>query len=212
MDSKQLQQFCSKSRYEERKHTPFSVGEFSYATNGYLMVRIPRLDDVPERDDALNLDRVAPSFATEIALWLPVPFIAPIAYISCEVCGISGKAYQCPECEGDGSVDPDTKFNSYNPVDCKTCEGNRQISREEINSLNNYFGDIEIIEEVCESCSGEGKFYTAQAIPVGDALFSDKYLHSIGQLDGCEIGVVDAVKPSRFRFDGGDGLIMPMRP
>jgi hypothetical protein len=203
MDSKQLQQFCSKDRDDERMNTPFSVGEFSYATNGHILVRVPRLADVPERDDALNLDRVSPSFNAEISIWLPVPFIAPLAYISCEVCGTSGRAYKCPECDGEGSVDLDTKFNTYDSVDCKTCEGNRQISRSEIDSLNNYYGDIEIIEETCDSCCGEGKFYKDQSIPVGEALFSDKYLHWIGQLDGCEIGVVDDVKPARFRFDGG---------
>ena len=33
---------------------PFSVGTWSYATNGHILVRVPRRDDVAENPDAPN--------------------------------------------------------------------------------------------------------------------------------------------------------------
>lgn len=39
---------------------PFSLGQYSYATNGHILVRVPRLADVPEWE-ALN-EKVAAMF------------------------------------------------------------------------------------------------------------------------------------------------------
>ena len=50
-----LKPFCSREVGREYLRQPFSFGEWTYATNGYVMVRVPRRDDVPENDKVPKL-------------------------------------------------------------------------------------------------------------------------------------------------------------
>jgi hypothetical protein len=45
---------------------------------------------------------------------------------------------------------------------------------------------------------------------VGEQYFQNKYLRLIRTLPGAEIGTTKGMKAARFRFDGGDGLVMPV--
>ena len=51
-----LQQFCSTDGTRWYLTKPFSMGEFSFATNGHILVRQPRRADVPD------IDAKAPKF------------------------------------------------------------------------------------------------------------------------------------------------------
>ena len=66
----------------EQLGTPFSQGAFSYATNGKVMIRIPRRDDVPERGDAPgNVGYEIFDAMPHDGNWLPVPAIPePMAH------------------------------------------------------------------------------------------------------------------------------------
>ena len=45
-----LQPFCCTSRHQIMQ--PFSIGAFTFATDGVVCVRVPRRPDIPERDEA----------------------------------------------------------------------------------------------------------------------------------------------------------------
>lgn len=98
-----LQKFAMKSgslcEYLER---PFSIGDYSYATNGHIMVRLPRRADIPEIDGAPKVFNVnAPLEHNATASYAtPEPFEVTAAdKRECFACNGSGKEHNCPDCE-----------------------------------------------------------------------------------------------------------------
>jgi hypothetical protein len=64
----------------------------------------------------------------------------------------------------------------------------------------------------CWYCNGYGVKEYVEAY-VGGICFDARYLRLIGSLPGAEIAVgPDYGTPALFRFDGGKGALMPMRP
>jgi hypothetical protein len=114
---------------------PFSAGAWTYATDGHIMVRVPRLDDIAESPDA-----------------------APKAESHRE---------RCPSCN------------------CK-----------------------------CHRCDGTGKLTFAgfHRTTIGKALYNSKYVSLLQTLPQLELGQPHRSNPLPFRFDGGEGLLMPCRP
>ena len=111
MNADYLQQFCFDTddvRHHIRK--PWSRGDRTYATNGHILVHVPRLADVAENDRAPQavsnlLERA------KTGTWLPVPVTTMPPYIPCTWCDGSGKdpsdrRYRCDECGGKKS-EPD---------------------------------------------------------------------------------------------------------
>ena len=65
--------------------------------------------------------------------------------------------------------------------------------------------------KVCLYCHGSGKEYQGQ-VYVNDIPFQANYLHVLrDNLPSCEIAPMGQGKAARIRFEGGDGLVMPMR-
>jgi hypothetical protein len=88
---------------------PWSAGEYTYATNGHILVRVPRRPDAPEND-------LAPSDKAEAVIgkgyggeFFPVPPVQlpPATEEKCPECGGRGTEHDCPDCE----------------CDCKGCDG-----------------------------------------------------------------------------------------
>lgn len=46
---------------------------------------------------------------------------------------------------------------------------------------------------------------------IGGVIFDLKYIRMIAELPGVEIVITDGKSPAFFRFEGGDGALMPMR-
>lgn len=69
------------------------------------------------------------------------------------------------------------------------------------------------IYDVCPECGQSTKDEVRVAVTVGPRLISSIYLRKIAALPApVMIGVTgDNFTPARFTFDGGEGLIMPMR-
>lgn len=108
MDKIDLQQFCADSgdvRYNIIH--PWSDGEYTYATNGHIIVRVGRLPDVEENtkapDAATLFNKTAPPGA-----WLPVPVAA------------MPPSFECKECHGTGIFE--YAFEGKEEVeDCEWC-------------------------------------------------------------------------------------------
>lgn len=78
---------------------------------------------------------------------------------------------------------------------CETCEGT---------------GMYECGACTCEDCEGAGDILEYISIQVGTRLLSDVYLRKIALLPNPIIGLTgDARSAVRFKFDGGEGVLMP---
>lgn len=106
MNAADLKQFCSDDETRSNIQQPWSRGDYSYATNGHIIVRVPRLQDVPENDCAPDarplMDKTAPA-----KIWMPVPTQTMPPDIQCNWCDgtkrdPNDKRRKCDECHGTG--------------------------------------------------------------------------------------------------------------
>ena len=112
IDAAYLQKCCS--AYDDLRwylRKPWSRGEWTYATNGHIMIRVPRLPDVAENDKSPDAEKLLAKIppATE---WLSVPALAPLPKIDCPECDGNGTRecsmgykHPCEECDGTGKVE-----------------------------------------------------------------------------------------------------------
>jgi hypothetical protein len=114
-----LQKFCDPTRDYLSK--PFSLGDYSYATNGHIALRLPRRDDVKQAQDvraenAVNhINSYIDEFQEKPGPMLPIPDGELPARESrpCDFCGGEGKLDHCPTCD--------------QPCDCPECDGTGEI-------------------------------------------------------------------------------------
>lgn len=94
-----LQIYCGTDPCREYLTKPFTVGEFTYATNGHIMIRVPKVAGVPKqtKDSDWNgpLKALADTAFSPLAHG-PVPE-HPLG--SCTKCDGRGTAHDCPDCE-----------------------------------------------------------------------------------------------------------------
>lgn len=125
-----LQQFCATEDEDARTYLskPWSMGEFTYATNGHILIRVPRREDVPENPDnpitADKVHRVARIEPTDVWRAPTIVGLPPLVETECDRCDGIGKACHCascdcdcPECYGKGEISSDRgKSASYRGV------------------------------------------------------------------------------------------------
>lgn len=105
-----LQQFCGDDQFRSYLNKPFSHGKFTYATNGHIMVRVPRLPDVPEQTKTGNWEGPFASLASAAFTPLahkPLPNLPAPGIEDCGDCEGRGTDHDCPECT----------------CECDACEG-----------------------------------------------------------------------------------------
>lgn len=100
-----LRNFCKGDERRAVTYRPWSVGDYSYATDGTIIVRVPRLDDVPPPHD-----RTIEKTAAKIDEWMarladanrvPVPRIelpTPKSWC-CDTCDGRGTKHDCRSCD-----------------------------------------------------------------------------------------------------------------
>ena len=169
MTKEELARFCSTDETRINIVTPWSKDEYSFATNGHLIVRVPRLVDVPERDAAPSGDKLFPY--KEPPEWVRLSDMEIPEAVRAD----------CSECNGDKTIMHD---------DCSDCNGHN-----------------------CPECNGKGEVIVDRIpVPVGTGHFQLAYLHMLKELPNCKIGPnADPMDHAVFQFDGGDGLLMPMK-
>lgn len=196
MEQKDLQKFCADNI--PRMSHPFSIGEHTYAANGHILVRIPRMSAVPEYQDAPKISDVEKHFNSHKKC-IPLPDdIPPTQHEKCIKCDGAGKMAKCPECDGSGVIYFSNKYNDYD-CSCETCEGEGVV-------IGN--------DSICKKCGGKGKIEKFTTVKVAGRYYQNKYLLLMKTLPGCKLELIEKqheYSPAYFIFEGGDGLLMPVR-
>lgn len=101
LTQEQLLKFCagSNSRYQWMSK-PWSEGHYTYATNGCIIVRIPRISEIDE--DPSSASAVELFAKSRPCLWVDLlPELSEPEYKECSVC--EGKG--CDDCNGIGKYE-----------------------------------------------------------------------------------------------------------
>ncbi len=103
MNAADLQKFCAdEDDIRPYLRQPWSSGEWTYATNGHILVRVKRLADVHENVAAPNAQKLLD--AAKIGEWLKVPETAEPPEIACDECNGTGEV-ECPTCGHEDKCD-----------------------------------------------------------------------------------------------------------
>ncbi len=198
-----INDFCNKHDYREYFREPFNIGERTIASNGYVLLSVPRCvdnahgDDLPEKLcetilrmlDDLQAQQFAP-LPTDITM--PEPNDCP----SCKGTG-HAKRTECPECEGEGETIAETDHNEYEVL-CKTCSGDGFV----LSSVGNE-------DEECENCDGTGKVYDRYAhVRINGVVINANYLNLIKDAPGLEVAADTQKRVLYFRALDQEGIIM----
>jgi hypothetical protein len=193
-----LKRFCAnESDPRAYLREPWAHNGYVYATNGHIVVRIPAPESagvVAEHKAAATAEGLFAIFPAIEGAELP-PFTLGEP---CHFCEGSGIAYatDCPDCDGEGLF-----THGAHDYDCKECDGEGFVDADKIPEN----------KTVCHACYGRG--YKAKRVPVG-ALgggFDATYLSWIAALPGALFAARGPEESGRFTFDGGEGLLMPMK-
>lgn len=102
-----LKRFCATAQDDYRKwlHTPFSIGEFTYATDGAIMIRVPLVAEWPAPENRKLDVHCADLFKSlgEVTFISPLPATTPSDVetseeVECEACDGRGHDHECPDC------------------------------------------------------------------------------------------------------------------
>jgi len=189
MNAEDLKKFASADPDRQLFNSPWSADNYSYVTNGYLILRLPRLPDVAENPKAPGVSGIFITPKSEI--YYPIREINLKGKETCKECEGQGVNFECPECNGIGDVNFDSDYHNY-IIECKSCDGTGKKKK-------------------CENCYGTGTVESKKAIKIGEVGFQNYYLLLLKTLPNCKIGPTGSSTPAWIIFDGGDGLIMPMR-
>lgn len=191
-----LEKFCSKER--SGISSPFSQGAYSYATDGMIIIRVPKLEAIPERETpfidklSFHIDPSCQSIDVKVDL-------EDYKKIQCHKCeDLAPDEVHCEECEGEGIVITETDYNQYEN-ECLSCDGSGLD--------NNHFG-----RKTCYVCKGKRFFYSPKsAVKIGDAHIHIDFFLLTQNLKNVRFVPFGTINPVKFVFDGGCGLIMPLR-
>ena len=114
MNAADLQAFCSDA--DDIRHflcKPWSAGEYTYASNGHIIIRVARLPDVPEEPKAPDAAKMIAGTAPA-SNWMPVPEATMPPKV------------ECPECGGTGVQEFDTQHDTITE-DCEWCNKTGQV-------------------------------------------------------------------------------------
>ena len=121
-----LKKFCGNNVLNSSFEKPFTKGNYAYATNGEILVRI---DSIPEIT-IINTLKVEELFENNKIngneIWIDLPRFETVEE-DCIRCKRTGKLIVCKECNGIGGMQFSNIYNAYD-VDCLSCEGKGVIN------------------------------------------------------------------------------------
>lgn len=204
-----LTQFCNANDPREFIRTPFSDDQYTYATDGHIIIRVPRIPEITvPGGTTLPQWKQMPWDHDTLTEWHPLPSEIPNSrQVECKSCDGTGKVITCEDCDGDGEVEytyDSLSGKTYDAdLECPVCDGRGKMNGN---------------GERCEDCDGHGHRFEAVAVKVESfgLYVSNQLLQRVKDFPGIVIAIKGPVTPNdlppiRFRFSEGVGIIMPMR-
>ena len=104
----------------EYMRAPFTRGDWTYAMNGHIAVRAPKIDgmEILPDEHAPKLEGLFESVCPDACIALPP--LPPQE--ECSMCNGTGIAYECEECDGDGEFE----HMGRTPIRAKSATGLRR--------------------------------------------------------------------------------------
>jgi len=108
MTIEQLQKFCGTDETRVKLSKPFTVGKFTYATDGMKMVRVPKVEGAI--GNVGHPSNPYEAFPKEIGVEITLPKFPAPKKEECDNCGGWGKIgskskhHECEECDGTGTI------------------------------------------------------------------------------------------------------------
>ena len=192
-----LQAFCNSGH--EKLNSPFTVGGFTYAANGHVLVRVAAVKDfggeAPEGFFDLPFDH------ENLTDWQKFPEVEVERGV-CGECKGTGYTAGCKECGGVGEIEYWSGYHYYY-FDCLSCNGAGVVTSQSDKDGSN----------VCDCCRGTGQFVKHKAVDVGrkESGIADYYIELIKkECPGAVFSPFGEGRGSvfRFKFEGGVGLVM----
>jgi hypothetical protein len=115
-----LKQFCSTNPFLSYLHSPLSFGDYTFASNGAIIVRVDRRPDAAEGAPPMTEKGVHRVLALEPDLQyraLPKYAYPPVIISQCEFCDGTGKEedhddyWPCIACDGTGNAKPKSSLS-----------------------------------------------------------------------------------------------------
>lgn len=197
-----LQRFCSKDQCRHSLTTPWVETDdcvyYTCASDGAIIIRIrgalcERKDSIAHRVIDWRARREA------VVAWCPhVEFTGELRKCPwCEGAGFVMEEVECWQCEGSGAVPCECCGQD---TECEVCEGSGTVDNTE--------------KTICLRCDGVGADTKKLPVITPHGVFSAYYYNLIGGLPNVEWALERersiTTIPALFRFDGGDGAIMPL--
>ena len=191
-----LKQFCADEDDFCGLDLPFNDGQYTYATNGHIGIRMDR-DETNDQNvnvKAKLIKAIQQIFGdeTKFSNCAPIPPYTVPEERRCQFCNGIGVYPVCPGCTGKGHVTIEDEDGDYDE-ECDFCEGKRT--------------DIN-----CHACGGTGAEHFLR-VPLTDQIgIAWHYLKLIEALPDAQINLTgDPKGVVPFRLEGGIGVVMPMR-
>jgi len=203
MTLEELKKFCGRDKFRPYLMQPFSRGDHTYATDGNIIIRIPRLEEIGEVKGAPNAEKIFSENFKRADDGTQVPNAPQADLRRCRTCDRTGKVIECSECDGDGALECDLGHDH----ECEDCDGNGHIPSEDDKAFD------------CPDCQGVGRvpdmingIKTGVVINHRDCI-AYRYLMAIASFPSVQwkLSGREEHDPIPFWFDGGEGMVMPMR-
>lgn len=174
---------------------PFNVGAYTYAADRTVAIRIDRrekYDDNPRKESIVGcgwMENVPETLYESLPAFDATPEL-----ITCPDCKGETKNANCSDCDGDGNLCWYSRSGIRYEEECDLCNGTGK-------------------QPVCELCDGAGKIQKPKWVDMGTKRLNVRLLEKMARLPNVKIATeaVDGLTAIPFRFDGGIGIVMPMR-
>lgn len=115
MNIQDLQRFCSTDETRHAITKPFTRGDWTYATDGRIAVRVPKLDGLSDIDYAKTIDAIFSTPLTTGFMEVDTVKVPAEKRNTCSTCGGEGsypiniggtvEKCECNNCDGEGKID-----------------------------------------------------------------------------------------------------------
>jgi len=189
-----LKRFCLKSKSpgsnREKLLKPFNIGNYTFASDGCSLVRVPRLYYYDKNSPQDFSSIIFPDYKT-IDSWVTLPELELCK--KCPMCEGKGVVERCRECNGTGRVRFTTDYSRYFP-ECKKCEGDGISTGGE--------------DSICDLCMGT-KEDPHETIMIKKVKISRQMIKKIKSLPNAKWSLKAPGELFPFIFDGGEGMAIP---